>query len=160
MLRATRHITGHEKLRRKLPAIPALENSSSTAAIGNTPSPGLPPGVTNTAGWSNSKLREHLEKTRDKIAWSETTGSARKWWLAFESENESRLPLVVRLEEELLSRKATVTEFFLAYVYSNTDNIQENLHYLDYTRLKKSEEALKKQKAEEAARKQKSEGKE
>ena len=160
VLRATRHITGHEKLRRKLPAIPALENSSSTAAIGNTPSPGLPPGVTNTAGWSNSKLREHLEKTRDKIAWSETTGSARKWWLAFESENESRLPLVVRLAEELLSRKATVTEFFLAYVYSNTDNIQANLHYLDYTRLKKSEEALKKQKAEEAARKQKSEGKE
>jgi len=40
-------------------------------------------------------------------------------------------------------RGATITEFFLAYVYSNTDNIQANLHYLDYTRLKKSTEAEK-----------------
>ena len=54
-----------------------------------------------------------------------------------------RKALVLRLAEELFNRQATITEFFLAYVYSNTDNIQANLHYLDYTRLKKEEEKKK-----------------
>ena len=40
--------------------------------------------------------------------------------------------------------------FFLAYVYSNTDNIQANLSYLDYTRLKKEEEKKKKEAASKA----------
>lgn len=52
--------------------------------------------------------------------------------------------MVLRLIEELKVRSATITEFFLSYVYSNTDNIQANLHYLDYTRLKKEEEKNKK----------------
>ena len=67
---------------------------------------------------------------------------------------QHRNALVLRLAEELAVRKATITEFFLAYVYSNTDNIQANLHYLDYTRLKKEEEKKKKEaaaKAKEAA---------
>jgi len=51
----------------------------------------------------------------------------------------------VRLAEELRNRKCTITDFFLAYVYSNTDNIQANLSYLDYTRLKKEEEEKKQQ---------------
>lgn len=51
----------------------------------------------------------------------------------------------MRLAEELLNRKCTITDFFRAYVYSNTDNIQANLSYLDYTRLKKAEEEKKKQ---------------
>ena len=51
------------------------------------------------------------------------------------------------LAEELLVRRATITEFFLAYVYSNTDNIQANLFYLDFTRLKKEEERKKKEAA-------------
>jgi hypothetical protein len=42
-----------------------------------------------------------------------------------------------RLAQELKLRQSSITEFFLAYVYSNTDNIQANLHYLDYLRLKK-----------------------
>lgn len=63
-----------------------------------------------------------------------------KWWEAFEGENKLRKGLVLRLAEELLIRKATITEFFLSYVYSNTDSIQANLHYLDYQRLKKEEE--------------------
>ena len=75
---------------------------------------------------------------QDRLDWSATTGSARKWWLAFEQENSHRIPLVLRLVEELDKRTATITEFFLAYVYSNTDNIQGNLHYLDFTRRKKA----------------------
>jgi hypothetical protein len=61
----------------------------------------------------------------------------------FEVENKARKGLVLRLIEELRARKANITEFFLAYVYSNTDNIQANLHFLDYSRLKKKDEERK-----------------
>ena len=108
---------------------------------------GLPPGITNTAGWSEDKVKDTLEEVKKKLDWDNTTGSAKKWWEAFEDENKHRVALVLRLAEELQNRSATITEFFLAYVYSNTDNIQANLHYLDYTRLKKEEEKRKKETA-------------
>ena len=107
----------------------------------------LPSGITNTAGWSDQQVSTKLEEVKKVLDWDNTTGSARKWWEAFENENKTRMPLVLRLAEELQVRKATITEFFLAYVYSNTDNIQANLSYLDYTRLKKEEEKKKKEAA-------------
>ena len=82
--------------------------------------------------------------------WEDTTGSARKWWLAFEAEHESQPDIVLRMAEELANRKATITEFFLAYVYSNTKNLTANLLYLDYTRLKKEEERKKREAASKA----------
>jgi type IV secretory pathway TraG/TraD family ATPase VirD4 len=111
----------------------------------------LPNGITNTAGWSDAQVSQKLDEVKKNLDWDNTTGSARKWWEAFESENKTRMPLVLRLAEELQVRKATITEFFLAYVYSNTDNIQANLSYLDYTRLKKEEEKKKKEAAAKAA---------
>lgn len=105
---------------------------------------------TNVKGWPEEQIRQKLEEVKGKLEWSNTTGSARKWWEAFETENKHRAALVLRLAEELLNRKATITEFFLAYVYSNTDNIQANLSYLDYTRLKKEEEKRKKEAASKA----------
>jgi len=111
---------------------------------------GLPAGITNTKGWSDEQVSQKLEEVKKNLDWDNTTGSARKWWEAFESENKTRTALVLRLAEELQNRKATITEFFLAYVYSNTDNIQANLSYLDYTRLKKEEERKKKEAASKA----------
>lgn len=106
---------------------------------------GLPPGISDTRTWPDEKIWNELEKIkRDVLDWENTTGSARKWWTTFEEENRHRPALALRLAEELKIRKATVTEFFLSYVYSNTDNIQVNLHYLDYSRLKKEEEERKK----------------
>ena len=110
----------------------------------------LPNGITNTSGWTDAQVTTKLEEVKKSLDWDNTTGSARKWWEAFESENKTRMPLVLRLAEELQVRKATITEFFLAYVYSNTDNIQANLSYLDYTRLKKEEEKKKKEAAAKA----------
>lgn len=95
----------------------------------------------NTHLWSPDRIEARLDETLEAIDWPATTGSARRWWETFVAENSTRLTLVLRLAEELAVRKATITEFFLAYVYSNTDNIQANLHYLDYTRVKKEEEA-------------------
>ena len=100
----------------------------------------LPPDITDTRGWSDEELWNALEQAKNEhLGWKDTTGSARKWWETFETENKHRPALIFRLAEELRNRQATITEFFLAYVYSNTDNIQANLHYLDYKRLKEGE---------------------
>lgn len=121
------------------------------AAPGGIAAPGaLPPGITNTKGWTDQQVLDKLAEVKKTLDWDNTTGSARKWWEAFENENKTRIALVLRLAEELGTRKATITEFFLAYVYSNTDNIQANLCYLDYSRLKKEEEKKKREAAQKA----------
>ena len=129
----------------ELPAAGPAQGGGQQAAPG-----GPPPGISNTSGWTEDQIRDKLEEVKKKLDWDNTTGSARKWWEAFENENKHRVALVLRLAEELANRNATITEFFLAYVYSNTDNIQANLHYLDYTRLKKEEERKKKEAAAKA----------
>jgi hypothetical protein len=96
---------------------------------------------------NDKEIRARLEEVKKGLDSANTTGSAEKWWRAFENENQHRLSLVVRLAEELFNRRATITEFFMAYVYSNTDNIQANLHYLDYTRLKKAEQQRRREAA-------------
>ena len=40
--------------------------------------------------------------------------------------------------EELCSRNATISELFFAYTSSETDNLEANLHFLDYLKLKKN----------------------
>ena len=95
------------------------------------------------------RIREKLDEVRRQLDWDNTTGIARKWWEEVEAGNAARLELVMRLAEELAVRKATITEFFLAVVFTNVNSIQANLHYLDYyTRLKKEEERKKKEAAD------------
>jgi hypothetical protein len=153
LLRAGKRASGRERIRKSpLPLPPRIAKTEPNVGTGTA----LPPGITNTAGWTSTQLTELLEQIKkNSLDWPNTVGSARKWWSAFEEENKTRLALVVRLAEELQVRRATITEFFLSYVYSNTDNIQANLSYLDYTRLKKEEESKKK---EAAARKLKENG--
>jgi len=125
-------------LRKKALTYKSRAVSPKTATLPNT---GARPGISETRGWSEERVRDRLEGVKkDAIEWEKTNGSARKWWLAFENENKTKPALVLRLAEELAVRKATITEFFLAYVYSNTNNIQANLSFLDYTRLKRAEE--------------------
>lgn len=83
---------------------------------------------------SNEQLRDLLLETlpSGERATDETSSST--WMIRFLKENVSRAELVIRYLCELHARQASAHEFFLAYVYSNTDNIQGNLHYLDYTR--------------------------
>jgi type IV secretory pathway TraG/TraD family ATPase VirD4 len=125
-----------------------IAGPATAGAAGGGTTAALPDNITNTRGWSDEQIRTKLEEVKKALDWDNTTGSARKWWEAFENENTTRMNLVLRLAEELSNRKATITEFFLAYVYSNTDNIQANLHYLDYTRLKKEEEKKKREASE------------
>ena len=83
---------------------------------------------------SSQDLRELLDQIKKKLDWENTTGVAREWWEAFETQNQSNLAAVLLLAQELLGRQATITEFFLAYVYSNSDSCEENLKYLDQMR--------------------------
>lgn len=43
---------------------------------------------------------------------------------------------MLRVAEELTNRRATIAEFFTAFVCSATNSIQGVFHYLDYKRLK------------------------
>ena len=144
ILRVTKGVTGQERLRRKLPACPTLadvcqnvSNSNASAKI---------TGITNTIGWTNDQIKDKLASVEFKIGCQSIGNtSAGKWWQAFKKENDQKISLVLRLSEEILIRNATITDFFLAYVYSNTDDIQANLFYLDYTRLKKEGEMKKRE---------------
>lgn len=104
--------------------------------------------ITNTDGWSDMQINAAIDETMKALDWDNTTGSARKWWTAFREENSLRLQGILRLVEELAIRRTTVTEFFLSYVYSNTDSIEANLCYLDYVRLKREEERQKRDAAQ------------
>ena len=87
------------------------------------------------------EVQEQLNELKSKLGWEETTGVAKEWWEAFEAQNEDKTHLVVALGNEILKRDATITEFFLAYLYSNTDSIEGNLEYLE--KMKAEDKAAK-----------------
>ena len=105
-------------------------------------------GASGLSGASSAEIRELLEQAKKKLDWENTTGVAREWWEAFEAQNAENLATVLMLTLELLSRQATITEFFLAYVYSDVDSVEENLKYLDQMREQKK---LEEQEAAAAA---------
>lgn len=97
---------------------------------------------------SEEELWLALEKLKEEsLDWINTTGDAKRWWDAFEQENKLRAPLVLKVAQEIAQRNATITDFFLAYVYSNSDNIQATFAYLDYTLHLRSEKANSSQQA-------------
>lgn len=77
------------------------------------------------------ELIETLERLKKALDWENTTGVAREWWESFEEENAKNLPLVVSLAEEILKKRATINDFFLAYVYSESQSVQETLNYME-----------------------------
>ena len=113
-----------------LPPSPSVLRNTATDASG----------LIDVSSWNEQEIIEDLERIKEQdLQWQESSDPSKKWWRAFEEENSKRMPLVHRLAQELKLRKATIEEFFMAYVYSNTDNIQANLHYMDYVRLKAEE---------------------
>ena len=98
----------------------------------------LPKGISDVSSWTDEKIWNNLEVLKqDKLKWKESSPAATFWWNEFEKENRHRPALVFRLAEELAVRKASINELFLSYSHSGTDNIQANLHFLDYRRLKR-----------------------
>ncbi|MBL8724356.1 MAG: type IV secretion system DNA-binding domain-containing protein [Planctomycetes bacterium] len=141
---------GRRRPRRRMPLayVPREQSETAPAKVGAE----TVPSISNTKGWTMEQILARLAVVKLALGWDQTTGSARKWWEAFERENLKQMHSVLRLAEELAVRQATVTEFFLAYVYSNCDDIQASLHYLDYLRLKKKDEEKKAQARAAAAK--------
>jgi type IV secretory pathway TraG/TraD family ATPase VirD4 len=103
------------------------KKDTSSGSESSTESNGVDP-------FSEEEIWSTLTQIKEtQLDWNNTTGDARKWWEAFEQENKLRAPLVLKVAQEIAERKASITDFFLAYVYSNSDNIQATFAYLDYT---------------------------
>lgn len=99
--------------------------------------------ISDTSGWSAEQIRDRLELLKQDLGWPDTTDNEKAWWSAFETENSHKLRLVLCVAEELKKRDATIGELFMTHVHSDMDSIQGNLHFLDYTRLKREEEQKK-----------------
>ncbi|MFM7831964.1 MAG: hypothetical protein ACKPJD_09245, partial [Planctomycetaceae bacterium] len=57
-VQAAKRVTGHERLRRKMPGQRSGPNGAEPPAV-----------LTNTDGWSTEQLREHLQKLRVLQGW-------------------------------------------------------------------------------------------
>ncbi len=75
-----------------------------------------------------------LEWTKQLLEWESASASAKEWWEELEAINEDRVDLVLELASELLTRQATIDDFYMACSYSNREGVKENLHFLDTMR--------------------------
>lgn len=67
---------------------------------------------------------------KDQLGWNSLEGIAREWWETFESQNPDKSRLILALLLEIRQREATIYEFFVAYVYSDSEDIVSNLEFL------------------------------
>lgn len=126
--------------------LPASESGELTV-------PSTKTGFTDVRGWSEDRIWNKIAELKKQLDIQNATASAVRWWEAFERENKHRAELIVRLLDELMltfSPPCTITEFFLAYVYSNTDSISANIAFARYCRLKKENDHRRKQDAHNA----------
>lgn len=97
-------------------------------------------GFTNTKNCTAAELRARYEEVRSHLDWANTVGPAKAWWLAFEAENATRVPQLLRMAEELAMRKSSIREFFDSFCESKVSDMKANLSFLDYRRIKKQED--------------------
>ena len=88
---------------------------------------------------SSEELDIQLHSYKKMLDWENTTESTKKWWEAMESKWSERKYLLVHLAKELAEKEVTITEFFLAYVYTSTDSVREVLEHLDKIKVKKED---------------------
>ncbi|MEM9801712.1 MAG: type IV secretory system conjugative DNA transfer family protein [Planctomycetota bacterium] len=123
--------------------------------VGGSPTPRpkpvtpQPDGITNTRGWTENDLRAHLDLVKPFLDPDGAQQAARRWWQRFERENAGRLDLVLRVAEEVVRRGAKLDDFYLATAYSGTNNIQANMHYLDYLLAKNKDEARRSEESQQ-----------
>ena len=99
--------------------------------VGSTPHENRPTSMT------VQQTRQRLDYLKGLIGYRRARKEVKEWWKLFENENSHRNQLVISLAEEILERKATVTEFYDAYQEAETDNIKAVLHLMDYLRTAK-----------------------
>ena len=94
------------------------------------------PTISRTEGWSDLQIFLRLQDVKQALGWGDASEPARQFWTKFEQRNERTMGRVLHLAEELAFRRASIDRFYQAYLLSNTDHVEANLSYLDYTRLK------------------------
>jgi ATP-dependent Clp protease ATP-binding subunit ClpX len=130
-LRRTVFLWNNEDERSRNQGISTLSGNSNGSAVVDE---GETITVSFTTGWSDQQLLARYGYVRTKIRYEQAEKNARSWWDLFEAENWGKKQILVRLIEDLASRNATIDDLFQAYLYSSTDDIESNLHFLDYTR--------------------------
>jgi hypothetical protein len=91
---------------------------------------------TDTSRLNPQEIWKRIEGMRKSLGWETADETVRRWWAEFERLNRKSPALVLRLSEELQQRKASITELYEAFRQSGSDNVQANLDYLDFLRLK------------------------
>ncbi len=79
-----------------------------------------------------------LQWSKQMLDWENASQDARQWWLELEELNSERIDLILKLTVELLSRNASIDDFFVACSYSEREGVQENLNFLDTMRQDKN----------------------
>lgn len=96
---------------------------------------------TDPSGLSNNEIWEQIQFAKGQTGFARAGVGAKSWWTQFERDHRSRGQVVLRVAEELKRRKASIQEFYDAFVAADSVDIQAVLHYLDYARSKRTREA-------------------
>ena len=129
--RASKEVTGRDRLRKK-----RIQKLNANRDFGGKSNKSIDSDSTDTNGWTEEQYAEKIASMRSKLNYNGASPAAKAWWTTFEYENKTRPGLIVKLQEELASRDATVEEFFQAYRQSESETIMANIHFLHYLRLK------------------------
>ena len=89
----------------------------------------------------NKNRIQSLQWSRKLLGWESASEEARDWWKELEELNDDRTSLIVKLTGELLSREASIEDFFTACLYSGREGVQDNLSFLDLIHQDKQSEA-------------------
>jgi hypothetical protein len=128
------------------------ERRKQAAAAGRpfTDSPPRSPAVTEAGGWTDDQAQTRLAEVAQRLGYANAPANVRRWW---EELAKTQPPKdLLRLAEELLARKATVTEFYDAALTSHGDDRWATVFFLDYTRLKRADDQRRKDAATVALR--------
>ena len=80
---------------------------------------------------AQSQHGQSLQFSRKLLGWEAASEEARDWWRELEQLNDDRTSLIIKLAGELLTRQATIEDFFTACLYSGREGVQDNLNFLD-----------------------------
>jgi len=90
--------------------------------------------ISRTEGWSDVQILLRLQDVKQRLGWQAATSAAREFWASLEKDNSHQIARVLQIAEELDIRNATVDDYYQAWLFSNTDDVQANLSYIDYIR--------------------------
>jgi hypothetical protein len=90
--------------------------------------------LTDTTHYTPSQFSRRINTLLARAGYQELaeTDSARKWMDAFVRTNANRQGVCVRVLEELALQRISVRDFYLAYVYGNTEKVEAALLYAKY----------------------------